>query len=87
MKSIIIILALAMALTSAVVFAEEAADSTSAEEEVTATDIEVVVPECFVDVDGDEVCDNCGNTVEECVLLNFEDGCKNCTTCGDKDSE
>ncbi|MCP4228620.1 MAG: DUF4148 domain-containing protein [bacterium] len=87
MKSIIVILALAMALTSAVVFAEEAADEAGTEEEVTATNIKEVVPECFVDVDGDEVCDNCAKTAEECVLLNFESGCEDCGTCGDKTEE
>ena len=77
MKNIIVILALAMILTSVVVFAEEAAtpDPTELMEDPSV---------CFVDDDGDGVCDTCAKTAEECAADAAEGKCATCESCGDK---
>jgi hypothetical protein len=97
MKSIIVILALAMALTSAFAVAEEAdeevtvaseIEEVTAEETVTLTNAEeTATAECFVDEDGDEICDTCGKTAEECAAEAVEGKCATCESCGDENGE
>lgn len=79
MKNLMLILALAMVLTSAFAFAEEEVAI------ATSTSIKDAATECFVDEDGDGVCDTCGNTAEECAAELEAGGCETCTRCGDSD--
>ena len=79
MKNLTLILAVGAILTSTFAFAEAGATATSIKEAVEV--------DCFLDKNGDGICDTCGNTAEECAIIAGEGGCDTCTTCGEKNSK
>ncbi len=78
MKNLFVLLTLVAVLAAGCAFAGEEKSTTDSEE--------LILPECYVDEDGDGVCDICNETAEKCAADFAAGKCETCTECGDKAS-